>query len=32
VEIGGDGAGLNVKTISPEEATELGWQERGRRK
>jgi len=32
VEIGGDGAGLSVKAISPEEAAELGWQERGRRK
>jgi hypothetical protein len=32
VEIGGDRASLNVKTISLEEAAELGWQERGRRK
>ena len=32
VEIGGDGASLNVKTISLEDAAELGWQFRGRRK
>jgi hypothetical protein len=32
VEIGDDGASLNVKRISPEEATERGWQQRRRRK
>jgi hypothetical protein len=32
VEISGDGASLNVKRISLEEASELGWQERRRRK